>query len=202
MDKKIVMPGDMIADSEFRAPNTYVEAGVTYATVVGVLDSEGKYIPLENKYCPALGDIVVGIILEKRPVGYSVDINLPNSGFISSKETREIFELGDFFMAKVKRANEVGEADLTDVRLLPRGKVVEFPSAKVPRLIGRKSSMLALLKEQSGGDIVVGNNGFVWISETGNIPLVLRAMKIIEAKAHLSGLTDEIAAFLAKQKVK
>jgi exosome complex RNA-binding protein Rrp4 len=42
------------------------------------------------------------------------------------------------------------------------------------------------------GDIIVGKNGFVWISDKGNIPLTLKAIKIIENEAHFPGLTDRI----------
>ena len=76
------------------------------------------------------------------------------------------------------------------------GKLVSFPPAKIPRLIGKKSSMLLLIKEQTGGDIVVGNNGLIWISSKSDIPLVLKAMNLIERKAHFSGLTDEVSAML------
>jgi exosome complex component RRP4 len=90
--------------------------------------------------------------------------------------------------------------DLGEVRRLPKGKIIEFPSAKVPRLIGRKSSMLMLLKDYAGGDIMVGNNGLVWISEKSDMPLVLKAIKLIEKKAHKSGLTDEVAAMFKAER--
>jgi exosome complex component RRP4 len=86
------------------------------------------------------------------------------------------------------------------VRRLPKGKIIEFPSAKVPRLIGRKSSMINLLKDYIGGDIMVGNNGYVWISENSDMPLLLKTVKLIERKAHKSGLTDEVANMLAAAK--
>ena len=82
---------------------------------------------------------------------------------------------------------------------MPSGKIVDFPSAKIPRLIGRQSSMLNLLKEAAGGDIIVGNNGYVWLSEKSDIPLLLRAIEMINRNAHMSGLTDRVAAFLREQ---
>jgi exosome complex RNA-binding protein Rrp4 len=59
--------------------------------------------------------------------------------------------------------------------------------------------MLFLLRDFAGGDIMVGNNGYVWISDKSNIPLLLKAIKQIEVKAHKSGLTDEIANLLSKE---
>jgi exosome complex component RRP4 len=200
MDKKIVLPGEKIANGKMNVPNTFIEGDSTFAAVIGMLDSEGRYIPLENRYRPTVGDIVVGIITDVRHAGYEVDLNLPEGGFIPTRDMRINLQLGDFVICKVKMVNEVGDVDLGEVRRLPKGKIVEFPSAKVPRLIGRKSSMLMLLKDYAGGDIMVGNNGMVWISEKSDMPLVLKAIKVIEKKAHKSGLTEEISSMLKAER--
>lgn len=199
MDKRIVLPGEKIADGRLRMGNTYFDGKSTYAAVMGTVDAEGKYIALENKYRPARDDVVVGMIVDVRHAGYEVDLNLPVGGFISSRDIRIRLELGDFIVCKIKSVNEVGDVDIFDVRRLPRGKVVEFPSAKVPRLIGRKSSMINMVKDFARGDLVVGNNGYVWISERADIPLVMRIMKMIEEKAHTNGLTDKIKEFLQNE---
>ncbi|MEW6722861.1 MAG: KH domain-containing protein [Candidatus Micrarchaeota archaeon] len=196
MNKRIVLPGERIADGRVSAPNTFFEGGTTYAAVIGMVDDEGRYIPLENRYRPAVGDVVVGMITDARHAGYDVDLNLPHDGFVPTRDMRLTLQLGDFVICKVKSVSEVGDVDLGEVRRLPKGKIVEFPSAKVPRLIGKKSSMITLLKDYTGGDIVVGNNGYVWISEKSDMPLLLKAIKIIERKAHKSGLTDEMSRFL------
>lgn len=200
MEKKIVLPGEKISSGRINAPNTFVEGNETYAAVIGMMDNEGRYVPLENRYRPAAGDIVVGIVTDVRHAGYEVDLNLPEGGFIPTRDIRIDLQLGDFVICKVKMVNEVGDTDLGEVRRLPKGKIIEFPSAKVPRLIGRKSSMLVLLKEYAGGDLMVGNNGLVWISERCDIPLMLKAIKLIERKAHKSGLTDEVAAMLKAER--
>jgi exosome complex component RRP4 len=160
------------------------------------MDETGRYMPLENPYKPYVGDIVVGMVVDVRHAGYEVDLNLPDGGFIPTRDTRISLQLGDFVVCKIKSVNEVGDVDLGEVKRLPKGKVVDFPPAKVPRLIGRKSSMLTLLKENTGGDILVGNNGYVWVSENNNMPLLLKAIDTIDRKAHTSGLTDRIAKLL------
>ncbi|MEW6748491.1 MAG: KH domain-containing protein [Candidatus Micrarchaeota archaeon] len=196
MDKRIVLPGEKVAEGKVNAPNTYYDGTATYAAVMGMMDNDGRYIPLENRYRPTVGDVVVGMVVDVRHAGYEVDLNLPQGGFIPTRDVRLTLQLGDFVICRVKTVNEVGDVDLGEVRRLPKGKIVEFPSAKVPRLIGKKSSMITLLKDYTGGDIMVGNNGFVWISERSDMPLLLKAIEMIERKAHKSGLTDEMAAFL------
>jgi exosome complex component RRP4 len=89
-----------------------------------------------------------------------------------------------------------------DIMKLGKGDLVQFPPAKVPRLIGKKSSMLNLIKQHAGGDIIVGNNGYVWISEQSDIPLVLKAIDLVTERAHISGLTDTMEAFLKNEKEK
>jgi len=200
MDKRIILPGERIAEGRLNVPNTFVEGGQTYAAVVGMVDEEGRYLALENRYRPGIGDSVVGIVTDVRHVGYEVDIGTPQSGFIPTRNIRINLQLGDFVLSRIKTVNEVGDVDLGEVRRLPAGKIIEFPSAKVPRLIGRKSSMLMLLRDYAGGDIMVGNNGYVWISDKSDIPLLLKVIKLIDKKAHKSGLTDEVAALLKAEK--
>jgi exosome complex component RRP4 len=200
MERRIVLPGEKIADSRVSAPNTFFKEDGTYAAVVGMKDEEGRYIPLENRYRPTVGDVVVGMVTDVRHAGYEVDLNLPQGGFIPTRDVRLTLQLGDFVICRVKMVNEVGDVDLGEVRRLPKGKIIEFPSAKVPRLIGRKSSMISLLKDYTGGDIMVGNNGYVWISENTDMPLLLKTIMLIERKAHKSGLTDEVANMLAQAK--
>ncbi len=197
--RRIVLPGDKIADKAIRIPNTFIDDNVTYAAVIGMLDEDGTYIPLEARYKPAVEDVVIGLVMDVRPSSYNIDINLPFSGFLSGRDLRIRLNIGDVIMCRVKSVDEVGNIDLEDARILPKGKIIEFPPSKVPRLIGRKSSMLNILKEAAGGEIIVGNNGYVWISEISNIPLLLRAMNRIIQKAHISGLTDNISQFLNKE---
>ena len=199
MEKKIVLPGDKILDKKVPMANTFAENDATYAAVIGTMDEEGKYVPLETRYRPFPDDVVVGIITDSRHAGYDVDLNLPHSAFIPAKSIRISFELGDMISGRVEQVNEVGDVDIIEIMKLTKGKVIGFPPAKVPRLIGRKSSMLNLIKQYSGGDVIVGNNGYVWISEKCDIPLVLKAINLVIKKAHTSGLTNAMEEFLKKE---
>ncbi len=195
MEERIVLPGEKIAEGRHNIPNGYFNGSHTVATVIGMGD-EGRYIPLVSQYHPKVGDMVIGLITDVRHAGYSVDLNLPTQGFISTRNVRIKLEYGDFVVCKIREATETGDVELSEIRRLPIGKVVDFPPAKIPRLIGRKSSMIDMLKDHTKGDILVGNNGYVWISDKCDIPLLLEAMKMVEEKAHTSGLTDKVKDFL------
>ncbi len=195
--RKIVLPGEKIADRKVIMEKTFVDVEATYASVMGMINEEGRFIPLEGVYRPAPGDTVVGLIINSRHAGFEVDLNLPSTGFISARDTRVRLNVGELVMARVREASEGGDIDLTEVRRLPKGNLIVFPSAKVPRLIGKKSSMINMIKEQTNSDILVGNNGYVWMAENTDIPRVTSILERIVQRAHLSGLTDDIAKALS-----
>ena len=77
--------------------------------------------------------------------------------------------------------------------------------ARVPRLIGRKGSMINMLKSELQTDIVVGQNGVVWLKgKPDRVDIAIDAIRQIEREAHTSGLTDRvretISAKLAEMK--
>ncbi len=198
--RKFVFPGDKISDRVLKIPYVYSDGKASYAEAIGILDSQGRYVPLESPYLPQVGDQIVGIITGVKPIGYKVDINTAGAGFLHSRETRMRFHLGDFIVAVVKMVDEAGNVDLKEARRLPRGKVIDFPSSKIPRLIGRHSSMINLIKKYAGEDIVIGKNGYIWIGERANIPLFISVAKFVEVHAPQEGLTDKVANMLSKMK--
>jgi exosome complex component RRP4 len=193
--EKIVMPGEMLWEEEARVPNTYVEGGKTYATVIGMMRND-RFVPLEMVYKPKPGDNVVGIVTNVRHAGFSIDMNLAHDGFISSKFTRVSFKQGDMIYGRLKFVDEVGSVDISDANRLPSGKLVSVPASKVPRIIGKRSSMLNVLRDGTGCSIFVGNNGYIWIGGKGNLQLALKTIEFIIENAHTQGLTDAVAEYL------
>ncbi|MBN2121910.1 hypothetical protein JW721_02545 [Candidatus Micrarchaeota archaeon] len=193
--EKIVMPGELLWEEETRVPNTYVEGGRTYATVLGMMRND-KFVPLEMVYAAKPGDNTVGIVTDVRHSGYIVDMNLAQNGFISSKFTRVSFKQGDLIYGRVKFVDEVGNVDLTDAKRLPLGKIVSVPASKVPRIIGKRSSMLNVVRDGTGCSIFVGNNGYIWIGGKGNLQLALKTIQFIIRNAHTQGLTDAVVNYL------
>ncbi len=193
--ERIVVPGELIWEQEMRVPNTVVVDGKTYAAVLGMVRDD-KFIPLELVYKAKAGDNVVGVVTDVRHAGYSVDLNMAYNGFISSKFTRVSFKQGDLIYGRIKFADEVGNVDITDAKRLPAGKLLNVPASKVPRIIGKRSSMLNVLRDGTGCSIFVGNNGYIWIGGKGNIQLALKTINFIIRKAHTRGLTDAVAGYL------
>ena len=73
------------------------------------------------------------------------------------------------------------------------GIIVDIAPTKVPRLIGKKGSMINMIKDKTKCKIVVGQNGLVWVKGNEDMEQLTREIiHLIEAEAHTSGLTNKI----------
>jgi exosome complex component RRP4 len=68
-------------------------------------------------------------------------------------------------------------------------------------MIGKKGSMITMLKKETGTDIVPGQNGVVLV--TGGNPdqerTAVDAVYMIEREAHTAGLTDRVKAMIQER---
>jgi exosome complex component RRP4 len=197
--KEIYIPGDKLPTSvrvsRLNQNAVRKQGNVLYATVVGSVD-EDMFMPFEMVYIPKEGDSIVGIVTDKRNIGYFIDTGTAYEGLILSRETRADFHIGDIVFAKAERIEEPDTVILSNPKLLDVGRILDVPSSKIPRLIGKEASMINLIKEKTGASILVGANGYVWISSRGKINKAIQAITKVINKAHLNGLTDEITKFL------
>ncbi len=197
MMKKFIFPGDLIGEGKIQINGVYYSKGNTYSSVVGMYDDEERRIIVFNgPYEPKVGDVVVGVIEDIRGSGYSMNIGLAINTFISSRDFRERINYGDIIVAKISNVDEGDSSiELTEPSLLKGGIIINISPFKVPRVIGKKGSMLDQIKNKTESKIIVGKNGWVWIRD-GNVLLTKNAILKIEKEAHTSGLTDKIAEYL------
>ncbi len=191
----IIVPGEKVSDSVNFSSGTYVDGGSTYASVVSLF-RDGKSIALKGYYLPTAGDFVIGVVTEERFSGFVIDIHCPYPATLSNRESREQFSVGDVVSVQIASVNEVHEAELVEPRKLTGGKLVDLSFVKVPRIIGRNGSMLELIKNSTGTDVLVGKNGRIYLS-SGNTNLATLALMKIDSESHKSGLTDRISEFLS-----
>ena len=199
MEKKIVVPGDLVSEKAERLEGCVVEGGKTYAATIAVV-SDTQFVPLKGQYTPVRGDFIIGIVSEERFSGYLVEVNSPYEGQLSARETREEFDVGDVVSAKILSVNEVHEPTLIEPRKLWGGEIVELEPVKVPRIIGRNGSMLELIKNATKSDVQVGKNGRIYV-KGGNTALSTMAILKISRESHTSGLTERIADFLKSEAI-
>jgi exosome complex component RRP4 len=116
------------------------------------------------------------------------------------------YELGDMLIAKIVSVDRVSDATLTTVGeslgKINDGVIIEIDVPKIPRIIGKKGSMIKLLKDLTSCRLFIAKNGMVWIR--GSSPelekLCIEAIRKIEREAHTTGLTDRIQYFIQQKK--
>ncbi len=195
--KQIVLPGEKVFDSPVKAEGCFTEGGKTFASIISVMQ-EDKIIPLKGRYLSKYGDYVIGIVKEERFSGYTIDLNSPYDGSLSTRDTREEYQVGNVVSAKVIDVNEMHESTLSESRLLYGGEILEIEPVKVPRVIGRGGSMLEIIEQYTKSSVFVGKNGRIYLKGANTALASLAIIKICR-ESHVSGLTDRMTEFLQKE---
>jgi len=121
-------------------------------------------------------------------------------------EAMKKFGLGDILIAKIVSVDRVSDAVLTTVGeslgKIKEGIIISVDVPKIPRIIGKKGSMIKLLKDYTLCRIFMAKNGLVWIK--GSTPehekLCIDAIRKIEREAHTTGLTDRVHHYIKEKK--
>lgn len=221
-DKEVVIPGEILATGMDFLPSygTRREGDKILASRLGLVNIEGKVIklvPLSGVYYPKTGDTIIGYVTEVLLSGWRIDTNSAYSAVMNMKDATsefiargsdltKYFAIGDYVMAKIINVTSQNLVDLTmkgpGLRKLRGGRIIKVNANKVPRIIGKQGSMVSMIKQATNCRILVGQNGVVWVQ--GDDPamelLAEKTIKKIEREAHIPGLTDNIKAFLEKNK--
>lgn len=218
-DKEIAVPGEMLALGMDVLPGqgTYREGEKIVANRLGLASIDGrtiKLIPLSGRYSPKTGDTIICKVIDVGFSGWRMDTNSAYSAMLSMKDATsdfiqrganltQYYDLGDYIVCKIINVTSQKLIDVTmkgpGLRKLQGGRIIEVDSNKVPRIIGKQGSMVVMIKDATRCNIVVGQNGLIWIDgDPFNELLAIQAIRKIEAESHLSGLTDKIKEFLEK----
>ncbi len=220
-EREIVVPGQELADGMDYLPSegAFRDGNKIVSFKLGLFNLDGrliKVIPLGGKYIPKKNDTVIGRVTDvsfsswRIDIGWAFDIMvhlregsrdfIPNDADLS-----KYYGIGDLVVAKIINVASPKVVDaslkLPGCRKLGPGRVIEVEPSRVPRIIGKQGSMITLIKNATGCNVIVGQNGIVWIS--GESPekerIAEAAIRKIEEEAHSEGLTDKINNFLSKE---
>ena len=218
----IVVPGDKLPDEiEVKEPYIVELNGYKVATVMGILDMHGEkpnFIPLQSVYIPKPGDVVIGMIQSIGVMNWQVDINSPYVAVLNAQDflgrpynpltddLTQYLNVGDYVKAKIVAFDRSRSPVLTvqdkGLGKITEGKIIEIQAAKVPRVIGKKRSMINMLQEETGCDIYVAVNGRIHIrcEDSEREAILALAIKMIEKEAHTIGLTARVQEYIQELK--
>lgn len=222
--RQLVTPGDLLAEGNYiTGENTFKEDEKIYASRVGLVEYDERkvnVVALKAFYIPNVGDTIIGKITDVTLGGWILDINAPYPALLRASDVIErsyrpqkdelstIFDVGDLVIAKVASYDRTRDPLLTvrepGLGKITRGQMIEVTPTKIPRIIGRKGSMIGMIKNETGCHVLLGQNGLVHI--IGKTPederLAVMALRKIENESHTSGLTDRVTEMLKKEKEK
>lgn len=216
-EKEITVPGEILATGMDILPGqgTYREGEKVIAKRLGLATIDGrtiKLIPLSGRYIPKTGDTIICKVIDVGFNGWRLDTNSAYSAMLSMKDgtsdfiarganLTQYYDLGDYIVCKIINVTSQKLIDVTmkgpGLRKLKGGRVIEVDPNKVPRIIGKQGSMVTMIKDSAKCNIVVGQNGLIWINGMpANEQLAIQTVRKIEKESHLGGLTDRIKEFL------
>ena len=212
--KRHVIPGELIVSGSYRAEqNTVMEGDKIFATVIGlsdVHDGSVRVIPLTGGYYPKDDDLVIGKIVSHSAMSWEVDINSCYAGMLPatdvfgrdfsshSDDLSAKLGNGDLIVARIVNADKTRDPLLTisgrELGKIDSGELVNISPSKVARLIGKRGSMIQTIESGTHAQITIGQNGLVVVSceDSDGLLKAIKAIELVDEKAHIANLTDQI----------
>ena len=216
--RKYVIPGDVVTTGPFRPEqNVILEGDKIISTAVGIseiYEDSVKVISLTGKYIPKIDDLVIGKINSHTSLSWELDINSCYVGFLPAQdvfgrdfsahadELATKLKTGDLVAARIANFDRTRDPLVTisdrDLGAIDSGVLVKISPSKVPRLIGKRGSMIQMIEMATNAAVTIGQNGWVVVScETPEGLLkAKKAIEMVDQKAHVANLTDQIKEML------
>ncbi len=219
--RKYVIPGDLVTTGPFRPEqNVILEGDKIISTTIGIseiYDDSVKVITLTGKYIPKIDDLVIGKVNSHTSLSWELDINSCYVGFLPAQdvfgrdfsahadELSSKLKTGDLVAARIANFDRTRDPLVTisdrDLGKIDSGDLVKISPSKVPRLIGKRGSMIQMIEMATNAAVTIGQNGWVVVScETSEGLLkAKKAIEMVNEKAHVVNLTDQIKEMLDKK---
>ena len=216
--RKYVIPGDVVTTGPFRPEqNTVLEGNKIISTTIGIseiYDDSVRVIPLTGKYIPKINDLVIGKVNSHTSLSWELDINSCYVGFLPAQDVfgRDFSAHADELATKLRTgdlvAARIANFDRTrdplvsisdrDLGKIDSGVLMEISPSKVPRLIGKKGSMIQMIEEATDAAVTIGQNGWVVVSceSPEGLLKAKKAIQMVNEQAHVANLTDQVKEML------
>jgi exosome complex component RRP4 len=219
--RDIVVPGDLIYEGKTRTgDNTYRNQGNVYATRVGLvnyLKDRVSVIALEAGFVPLVDDLIIGEVTDIELGQWKVDIGADKDAILTVPDAIDkpfrtyldmtrILDIGETIVAKIVDLDRSKTAILSirgrELGRVHEGFIINITPSKIPRLIGKKGSMINMILRETRCQVTIGQNGRILIRgrNRDDEELVVRVINKVDAEAHTSGLTKRIKEYLKEEK--
>ncbi|MDH5463837.1 MAG: exosome complex RNA-binding protein Rrp4 [Nitrosopumilus sp.] len=216
--RKYVIPGDVVTTGPFRPEqNVILEGNKIISTTIGIseiYDDSVKVIPLTGKYIPKINDLVIGKVISHTSLSWELDINSCYVGFLPAQdvfgrdfsahadELATKLKSGDLVAARIANFDRTRDPLVTisdrDLGKIDSGDLIKISPSKVPRLIGKRGTMIQTIEMATDAAITIGQNGWVVVSceSPEGLLKAKKAIEMVNEKAHVANLTDQVKEML------
>jgi exosome complex component RRP4 len=216
--RKYVIPGDVVTTGPFRPEqNVILDGNKIISTTIGIseiYDDSVKVIPLTGKYIPKINDLVIGKVVSHTSLSWELDINSCYVGFLPAQdvfgrdfsahadELSSKLKSGDLVAARIANFDRTRDPLVTiadrDLGKIDSGDLIKISPSKIPRLIGKKGSMIQTIEMATNAAITIGQNGWVVVScdTPEGLLKAKKAIQMVDEKAHVANLTDQVKEML------
>ncbi len=213
-ERILVLPGEEVPAQGLRpGPGTYRTGGHVYASVLGLLNARPPFVevvPLSGRYIPRPDDVVIGTVTDAQTTFWLLDIGAPRwaplhmTGTpwkVDVGETGRFLHIGDSVVVRVESLEATGRIGVSmmgeGLGKLEGGTIVHISPARIPRVVGRGGSMIQTIRQHTGAEVAVGQNGRIWV---GGGPEAIRrvsaVLTMIEENGPRPGLTERVESYL------
>lgn len=216
--KRYVIPGDVITTGPYRPDqNVTLDGNRIIATVIGISeisDDSVRVIPLTGMYIPKSSDLVIGKVVSHTSLSWEVDINSCYVGILPAAdvfgrdfsahadELTSKLDKGDLIAARIVNFDRSRDPLITiadrELGKIESGTLIKISPSKVPRLIGKRGSMIQTIEMATHAVITIGQNGLIVVScdDSNGLLKAIKAIRMIEEEAHMANLTDKVKEML------
>jgi exosome complex component RRP4 len=215
--RQIVVPGETIVSGNEFLPGdgAYRDGSEVIAGKYGIANIFEKHVrvvPITGAYYPKRGNTITGTIVDITFNGWLIDFGGAQNAFlpvaevpryVNKNEMQEFLDFGETVIVKVWDVKSRG----VDVSMKMRGfgkveggMIISVGPNTVPRIIGKEGSMIKQIKDATGCNITVGQNGKVWISgkNTDNEIATKKIVEFISKNTTVLGLTEKVEEYIKK----
>ncbi len=217
--RQIVVPGETVVSGNEFLPGdgAYREGEDVVANrygIASIFEKHVRVIPISGAYYPRRGNTIIGTIVDITFNGWLINFGGAQNAFlpvaevpiyVNKNEMAEFLDFGESVIVKVWDVKSRG----VDVSMKMRGygkieggMIVSVGPNQVPRIIGKDGSMVNIIKEATGCDVTVGQNGKVWISgkNTDNEVIAKKIIEFIADHVVTTGLTEKVEKMIVEMK--